>query len=199
MESSVLDTLFLHGTPSLSANPVNTINITGLSVSAQHNYSPDQDLYGHRWLRMVILLLYSLSLAVAADLLFMFPYEGVVVTTVSSSTYESVLGIVPYLADSTALEIHYAEWFSLNIALLGAFTFLIISIPDEDSRLRIHSIGHQILLLFTRTLGRGPLASATPRPEKAWLVTLTLYITVAGILAGSLVYDWRWIQNKFYA
>ena len=183
--SSILDTIFLHGTPSLSANPVNTINITGLSGNAQRNSSPDQDLYRHRWLRMVILLLYSLSLAAATDLLFIFPYMGAVVTND---------GIYSY--GSTDLVIHYAEWFSLNIALLGAFTFLVISIPDGDSRLRIHSIGHQVLLLFTRAVGRRPPASATPRPEKAWIMTLTLYITVAGILAGSLVYDWRWILNS---
>ena len=181
----MLDTIFLHGTPSLSANPINTINATGVSVNAQHNSSPDQDLYRHRWLRMVILLLYSLSLVVAADLLFTFPYKGAVVTTVAIDSI-----------DSTALVIHYAEWFSLNIALLGAFTFLVISIPDGDSRLCIHSIGHQVLLPFIRAVGRRPPASATPRPEKAWIMTLTLYITIAGILAGSLVYDWRWIQNS---
>ena len=182
--SSILDTIFLHGTSSLSANPVNTINITGLSGNAQRNSSPDQDLYRHRWLRMVILLLYSLSLAVAIDLLFMFPYRGAVVTNGRIYSY-----------GSKDLAFHYAEWFSLNIVLLGAFTFLVISISDGDSRLRIHSIGHQVLLLFTRTVRRRPPASTTPRPEKAWIVTLTLYITIAGILTGSLVYDWRWIKN----
>ena len=165
-------------------------------MNAQHNSSPNQDPYRHRWLRMVILLLYSLSLAVAADLLFVFPLEGSVVTTVSPGIYRSALGVSPKI-DSTALVIHYAEWFSLNIALLGAFTFLIISIPDGDSRLRIHSIGDQVLLLFTRAVGRKPPASATPRPEKAWIGTLTLYITVAGILAGSLAYDWRWILSEY--
>lgn len=145
---------------------------------------------------MVILLLYGLSLAVATDLIFMFPYEGSVVTTVSPGTLYSETGISGI--DSTALVIHYAEWFSLNIALLGAFTFLVISIPDGDSRLCIHSIGHQVLLLFTRAVGRRPPASATPRPEKTWIVTLALYITVAGILGGSLVYDWRWIQTKIF-
>ena len=140
---------------------------------------------------MVILLLYGLSLAVAADLLYMFPYEGSVVTTVSDAHYQNVLG---FGTDTTALAIHYAKWFSINIVLLGAFTFLVISIPDGDSRLRIHSIGHQVLLLFTRPVGRRPPASATTQPEKAWIVTLSLYITMAGILAGSLAYDWRWIR-----
>ena len=156
----------------------------GLSVNAQHNSSPDQDLYRYRGLRMVMLLLYSLSLVVAADLLYMFPYKGSVVTTVEI-----------YSIGSRALVIHYVEWFSLNIVLLGAFTFLVISIPDGDSRLRIHSIGHQVLLLFTRPVGRRPPASANTEPEKAWIVTLSLYITIAGILASSLVYDWSWIQN----
>ena len=192
--SSILDTIFLHGTPFLSANPVNTINTTRLFRNAQHNSSPDQDLYRHRWLRMVILLLYSLSLAVAAELLLNFPYEGLVVTVNPSF----LTAFAPFLPDSTALVNHYAKWFSLNIALLGAFTFLVISIPDGDSRLRIHSIGHQVLLLFKRAVGRRPPASATPKPEKAWIGTLTLYITVAGILAGSLVYDWRWIQTEVY-
>lgn len=164
-------------------------------MNAQHNCTPDQDLYRHRWLRMVILLLYSLSLAVAADLLITFPYEGAVVTNTSPDTYLRTFG--PF-NESTALVIHYVEWFSLNIALIGAFTFLVISIPDGDSRLRIHSIGHQVLLLFTRPKGRRPPAIATPRPEKARIVTLTLYITIIGILAGSLAYDWRWIRTEFF-
>ena len=195
IESSILDTIFLYRTSSLSAIPVNTINITGLSGNTQHDSSPDHDLYRHRWLRMVFLLLYGLSLAVAADLLYMFPYARSVITTVSDGTYQKALGFPEFTTDTTTLAIHYAFWFSLNIILLGAFTFLVISIPDGDSRLRIHSIGHQVLLLFTRPVGRRPPASATPRPEKAWIVTLSLYITVAGIIAGSLVYDWRWIQN----
>ena len=142
---------------------------------------------------MVILLLYGLSLAVAADLLYMFPYERSVVTTVSDRTYQKVLG---FDTDTTALAIHYAKWFSLNIVLLGAFTFLVISVPDGDSRLRIHSIGHQMLLSYTRpaVVGQRSPASATTEPEKAWIVTLSLYITIAGILAGSLAYDWRWLR-----
>ena len=191
IECCILDTTFLPETPSSSANPINTINITGLSMNSQHNSSSDQDLYRHRWLRMVILLLYSLSLLVAADLLFMFPYEGLVVTTISPDTYLLATGI--YFTDSIALVILYTEWFSLNIALLGAFTFLVISIPDGDSRLHIHSIGYQVLSLLISAVGRRPPESTTPRPEKAWIVTLTLYITVAGILAGSVAYDWYWI------
>ena len=144
---------------------------------------------------MVILLLYGLSLAVAADLLFRFPYTGLVVTSISPGTEESAFGSDFFSTNSRAVMIHYAKWFLLNIALLGTFTFLIISIPDGDSRLRIHSIGHHVLSLFTSAVGRRPSQNTTPRPEKAWIVTLTLYITVAGILAGSMVYDWRWIQN----
>lgn len=141
---------------------------------------------------MIILLIYCLSLAVAADLLCMFPYSGTVVTTVNSDTYLLKLGV--YL-NSKTLVIHYAEWFSLNIALLGAFTFLAISIPEGDPHLRLHWIGHQVLLLFNSAIGRNPPDSAAPSLGKAWLATLTCYILIAGIIAGSIVYDCRWIRN----
>ena len=186
MESSILDAVFLHPMPSSSANPLfNTTNITGSSVNAQHNSGPDQDLYSHRWFCMIILLTYSLSLAVAADLLFMFPYHGSVVSAFDPG---GVFG-------SKRLVIHYAVWFSLNIVLLGAFTFLVISYPDGDSRLHLQGIGHRILLLFPGAIGQRPPDSAALRPEKAWIATLLWSIPLAGILAGSVAYDWRWIQN----
>ena len=197
IESSLLDTVFSHGTPSSSANPpCTTINITGSSVNAQHNSSPDQDLYRHRWFCMIILLIYSLSLAVAADLLYMFPYERVVVTPLGHEIVHTLYGDV--LIDSKSLIIHYAVWASLNTVLLGAFTFVVISIPDGDSRLHLQGIGHRILLLFTGAIGRRPPDSAAPRPEKAWIATLIWYILIAGILAGSITYDWRWIHNFIY-
>ena len=193
-EFSIPDTVFLRGTPSSSVNSLfNTINITNSSVNAQNNSSPDQDFYTHRWYCMIILLIYSLSLAVAADLLFLFPYKRSVVTTVRPGPT-----LIPLFPDSGPLVIHYAVWFSLNIVLLGGFTFLAISIPDGNSRLRLHWIGHQVQLLFTSAIGRRPPDSAAPRPEKAWIATLTWYILIAGILAGSITYDWLWIQKFLY-
>ena len=189
IEFFILDTVFLHGTPSSSAYPLfGTINFTNSSVNAQHNSSPDQDLYKHRWFCMIILLTYSLSLAVAADLLFFFPYGRWVVDPFASTSLE------PFRSSSPLVH-HYGVWFLLNIALLGAFTFLVISYPDGDSRLHLQWIGHQILLLFPSAIGQEPPDSAALRPEKAWIVTLTWYITIAGILAGSVAYDWRWVQN----
>ena len=193
IESSILDTVFLRRTPPSSANPINIINITGSSVNAQHNPSPDRDLYRHRWFRKIILLIYCLSLVVAADLLFMFPYGGTVVTTVSPDAYQYTLFTAPTYQKS--LLIHYAVWFSLNIVLIGTFTFLVISIPDGDSRLRLHWIGHQVLLLITSAIGRNPPYGASPRLEKAWIATLTWYILIAGILVGSGTYDGMWIHN----
>ena len=172
---------------------MNTINITGLSVNAQHIPSPDQGLYRNRWLRMVILLLYGLSLVVAVDLLFTFPYERSVVTTVSDDTYRSASGINP--EELTEFVVFYVVWLSLNTTVLGAFTFLVISIPDEDSRLCIHSIGYYVLLLFTSAIGRRPTGSTTPGPEKAGIITLAFYVTVAGIIAASITYDWWWMWN----
>ena len=142
---------------------------------------------------MIILLIYCFSLVVAADLLVMFPYGGTVIT-VSPGTYQSTLPTAP-LTDQKSLLIHYAVWFSLNIVLIGAFTFLVISIPDGDSRLRLHWIGHQVLLLITSAIGRNPPDGAAPRLEKAWIATLTWYILIAGILAGSCAYDGMWIYN----
>ena len=143
---------------------------------------------------MIILLIYCFSLVVAADLLVMFPYGGTVIT-VSPGTYQSTLPTAP-LTDQKSLLIHYAVWFSLNIVLIGAFTFLVISIPDGDSRLRLHWIGHQVLLLITSAIGRNPPDGAAPRLEKAWIATLTWYILIAGILAGSCAYDGMWIYNN---
>ena len=142
---------------------------------------------------MIVLLIYSLSLAIAADLLFMFPYEREVVTAGEPGISQSLMGT--YWPLSHFLVTHYARWYSLNIGLPGAFTFLVISIPDEDSRVGLHWIGHQVLLLFNSAVGRKPPASAAPRLEKAWIATLPWYILIACILAGSITYDWRWIQN----
>ena len=142
---------------------------------------------------MIILLTYSLSLAVAADLLYIYPYQKLVVTLHGLEIQDSTYGLAT--PDSKSLITHYAVWASLNIVLLGAFTFVVISIPDGDSRLRLHWTGHQVLLLFKSALGRRPTDSAALRPEKAWIATFTWYIMIAGILAGSVTYDWRWIQN----
>ena len=194
IESSILDTVFLRRTPSSSANPSSTINVTGSSVNAQHNLNPDRDLYRHRWFSMIILLIYCLSLAVAADLIFMFPYLGTVITTVNLETYQSTLGTV-LTTDQKPLLIHYAVWFSLNIVLIGAFTFFVISVPDGDSRLRLHWIGHQVQFLITSVVGRNSPDGAARRLEKAWIATLTWYILIAGIFAGSCAYDVMWISN----
>ena len=158
-------------------------------MNSQHTSSPDQDLYRHRWFCMIILLIYSLSLAVVADLLYIFPYERLVVTPLGLEISPPWSGVV-VLLDSKSLIIHYVVWASVNTVLVGVFTFLAISIPDGDPRLRLHWIGHQVLLLFT---------SAAPRPEKAWIATLTWYILISGILAGSITYDWRWIQNYVFS
>ena len=192
-----LDTVFSHGTPTSSADPhFDTIYITDSSVNAQHIPNPDQDLYRHRWFRMIILLIYGLSLAIAADLLFMFPYKRAVVTAGESPyIFDPELTLYPYA--SHFLVIHYARWYSLNIGLLGALTFLVASIPDEDSRVRLQWIGHQVLLFFSSAMGQKTPASAALRLEKAWIATLTWYILIAGIIAGSIVYDWRWFQNFF--
>ncbi len=134
---------------------------------------------------MIILLTYSLSLNAAADLLYIFPYERLVVTSLGLEIHDPINGLQPI--DSKSLIIHYAVWASLNTVILGAFTFVVISIPDGHSRLRLHWIGHQVLSFFTSAIGRRPPDSAALRPEKAWIATLTWYIIIASILAGTVL------------
>lgn len=76
-----------------------------------------RDLCKHIWFRRTLLLIYLLSLAVGADVIYILPYR--------QNTYFLRFGLHILVAQ-------YAIWVSLNLIIVGLFVFLTFRMQDIE-------------------------------------------------------------------
>lgn len=95
---------------------------SGPLLAASSKPGPWDDLYQDPWFCWLIVLIYLLSLVVAADVLYHFPYQG--------GTYDLKADIGGYLT-------RYFSWLGVNLAILLVFSLVAVSLCSTNSALEL--------------------------------------------------------------
>ncbi len=159
--------------------------IEGEDVDQQHHLDsavlPTQqrlEFYNYRWFRMLILLIYCLSLTVAGQILYSFPVAGAI---------KHLRDAGPYLIPK------YAEWLAVNFGAIWAFAIIgVISTTQDVPMPRprwMTRIGVELGSWHDR------VRSSVPQAIIAWVESIAWTIFVLGITALSawLSYFFIWM------
>ena len=151
-------------------------NPTFAYMSIQNSPQSSRSLYQYRWFRKTVLLIYCASLTFAGDLLFLFPYAGLIVNPNKKDRLDTFR--------TSQVFSFYAEWFFLAIIIIWLFVFVSMSVPDEEAALHLNWMG--------RRFGNLPQSQRTWKNSLAWncivaiaVVTLLVFDIVVHYMTGA--------------
>lgn len=147
--------------PAHLSNALNVPHRSNTTISLRGQTQPYHDVYEHEWFRNLILLMYGLTLGLAENLLWAFPYMG--------------LSHVLQLEFKTLVQL-YGSWFGYNLGIVWIFTIVSLCSLYEEPTLQSAGTISQFIRLRRRIL---------PLVRWPWTLPVTGYILIFMLIMSS--------------
>ena len=159
--------------PSLSDDDTSSLGLPSPRVDTSTDHAPD--LYVHRWFRKLVLLIYCLSLSLAADFLYAFAYFD---------------GLTHFQRKGPLLLQQCGKWMGLNAIMIWLFAIVGVSVTDWPSTTHSHTLD----LIWRKYLAPWRSLQEQIRPGiLAWLTAiawngLVIVLTAASTISGYFIF-----------
>lgn len=143
------------------SNALNVPHQSNTTISLRGQTQPYHDVYEHGWFRKLILLMYGLTLGLAGNLKWAFPYAGL-----SNDLQPEFQTIVQ----------QYSSWLGYNLGIVWIFTIVSLCTLYEEPTLQSAGTISQFIRLRRRIL---------PLVQWPWTLPVTGYILIIMLLLSS--------------